>query len=385
MSMRHQALTALARLQKIVAVIMALTVLNIGLPMVAGQSPERSPVLQDASIDPIPMMAYYYIWFDVTSWNRAKSDYPVLGRYSSDDRAIMEQHIEWAQAAGIDGFIVSWKSTFQLDSRLELLIELADAHDFRLWIIYQGLDFERNPLPIERIESDLEYFIEEYSAHPAFATYDRPVVIWSGTWEFSRDEVNAVSNRVRNRLLLLATERNLDGYNRLADLIDGNAYYWSSVNPATYPRYQEKLDEMGAAIHENGGLWIAPAAPGFDARMIGGTTVVERNDGETLRIQLNTALNSNPDAIGLISWNEFSENTHVEPSELYGSQALDVLRGRESAEIPLPLDFDSSDPGTTNVSDTYSLSVLVGLGLFMLACFAIVIYRWAVTNTKKQV
>ena len=33
---------------------------------------------------------------------------------------------------------------------------------------------------------------------------------------------------------------------------------------------------MSAEVHEQGGLWIAPAAPGFDARLIGGTTVVER-------------------------------------------------------------------------------------------------------------
>ena len=61
--------------------------------------------------NPIPKLAYYYIWFDSTSWNRAKTDYPLLGNYSSDDRTIMRQHILWAKAAGIDGFIVSWKST----------------------------------------------------------------------------------------------------------------------------------------------------------------------------------------------------------------------------------------------------------------------------------
>src|SRR5687767_3245771 len=34
--------------------------------------------------NPIPLLAYYYIWFDVSSWDRAKTDYPLLGRYSSD-------------------------------------------------------------------------------------------------------------------------------------------------------------------------------------------------------------------------------------------------------------------------------------------------------------
>ena len=37
---------------------------------------------------PDPLFAYYYIWFNGTSWDRAKTDYPVLGRYSSDDRGV---------------------------------------------------------------------------------------------------------------------------------------------------------------------------------------------------------------------------------------------------------------------------------------------------------
>ena len=38
-----------------------------------------------ASIKSVPVLAYYYIWFDEASWNRAKIDYPILGRYASDD------------------------------------------------------------------------------------------------------------------------------------------------------------------------------------------------------------------------------------------------------------------------------------------------------------
>ena len=67
---------------------------------------------------PDRLFAYYYIWFNAGSWNRAKIDYPLLGRYSSDDRGVMERHVSWARQAGIDGFIVSWKSTPVLNRRL---------------------------------------------------------------------------------------------------------------------------------------------------------------------------------------------------------------------------------------------------------------------------
>ena len=45
----------------------------------------------------------------------------------------------------------------------------------------------------------------------------------------------------RDSLLILASERNVDGYRRVADSVDGNAYYWASVNPTTYPGQAEKL------------------------------------------------------------------------------------------------------------------------------------------------
>ena len=124
---------------------------------------------------------------------------------------------------------------------------------------------------------------------------------------------------------LFWSEKNVEGYQRLSEFVDGDAYYWSSVNPDSHSNYLDKLTAMGKAIHNNAGIWIAPAAPGFDARLVGGTSVVERKAGETLKTELNTALQSLPDAIGLISWNEFSENSHIEPSQAHGNLYLKVL------------------------------------------------------------
>jgi hypothetical protein len=97
------------------------------------------------------------------------------------------------------------------------------------------------------------------------------------------------------------------------------------VNPDTHSGYPEKLLAMSQAVHQSDGLWVAPVAPGYDSRLLGGTTVIDRKDGETLRTEMEVALQSAPDAIGLISWNEFSENSHVEPSDMYGDWYLKVL------------------------------------------------------------
>ncbi len=331
---------------------------------------------QSTAANPLPVLAYYYIWYNSNSWDRAKTDLPLLGTYTSDDLAVMRQHIREAKAAGIDGFIVSWKSTDVLNRRLRQLAQVAQQENFKLAIIYQGLDYNRNPLPITTVASDLDYFIQNFAGLPAFQLFSKPMVIWSGTWMFTTEEVQQVSTSRRSNLLILASERNLDGYTRLASLVDGNAYYWSSVNPTTFPGYQNKLDQMSQAVHDNNGLWIAPAAPGFDARLVGGTTVVDRNNGDTFRIEINTAMASSPDALGIISWNEFSENSQIEPSQNYGSQYLDLLESIIATPAPQVIEFDSSIADRT-YPEVIPWSRFVALGGFsaLVVISSIVILR----------
>jgi len=334
------------------------------------------PIPTAAASDPIPIFAYYYIWFDENSWERAKTDYPLLGRYSSDDVEVMRTHIFWAKGAGIRGFIVSWKSTPKLDARLAQLIQVAEADGFKLAIIYQGLDFLRNPLPITEIEADLDAFVARYAGSPVFDAFEKPVVILSGSWKFTPEEVARLTVARRDDLLILASEKDAAGYQRLANTVDGNAYYWSSVDPRETPGYLNKLQGIGEAVHANGGLWIAPAAPGFDARVLGGTRVIERRNGQTLREELSAALRSAPDLIGLISWNEFSENSHVEPSEDFGERYLEVLSDIRGADVPDGGNPDSSEPGgTSGKFDFYQIAAIGALLILVLSGLGVLIWR----------
>jgi hypothetical protein len=343
-------------------------VIGCSLLLVTIGAPAARVAAQPASgTPPVPTLAYYYIWFDPSSWQHAKTDVPALGPYSSDDSAVLRQHIEWAKQAGLNGFLVSWKNTPALTRRLAALASIAAQENFQLSIIYQGLNVQRKPLPIGQIAADLDYFVTRFGGDPTFGAPGKPLIIWSGTWEFSQDEVAAVTGPRRDRLQILASERSLPGYERLADLVDGNAYYWSSVDPDKDTGFAKKLRAMGEAVHAHGGLWIAPAAVGFDARLIGGTRVVDRNDGATLRREMDAAMASAPDAIGLISWNEFTENSYVEPSQKYGSRYLSVLTDAISAQragLSLDVNFDSSEPGTTDDGSHLGwLGALLGLSI----------------------
>ena len=337
----------------------ALVVASLSLAAVLGAvATVRPAAAARPAANPVPLLAYYYIWYSPASWRRAKSDYPVLGPYSSNDVRVVKQHVTWARNAGVNGFIVSWKATERLNRPLAHLIAAADEQNFKLVLIYQGLDFERDPLPAARVAHDLRFFADRYAADPAFDLFAKPLVIWSGTWKFSRAEVASVTRSLRGKLLILASEKDKAGYERIADLVDGDAYYWSSVNPDTFPGYAAKLQAMSSAIHARHGLWIAPAAPGFDARLVGGTRVVPRKNGATLRKEMDAAIQSSPDAVGLISWNEFSENSQVEPSVRFGRRYLDVLSDMQRQQGSIGTDFDSSQP-VTGIG--YGLPILSGL------------------------
>ncbi|MDQ2942457.1 MAG: hypothetical protein M3R21_02150 [Candidatus Dormibacteraeota bacterium] len=301
--------------------------------------------------DPL-VLAFYYIWYSPGSWQRAKTDYPLVGRYASSDPVVVREHIRAARAAGIDGFIVSWKHEARLDEPLAVLVDEARRQDFKLVLLYQGLDFQRNPIDAGQIGTDLQWFAAKYAADPVFDVFGKVAVVWSGTWRFSVDQIRAVRSAMGapGRLLLLGSERSAQDYKAKADVLDGDAYYWSSADPLTTPGYDRRLGDLADAISADGGLWIAPAAPGFDARLVGGTGIVPRRDGETYRSSWLGALRSNPSAIGIISWNEFSENSQIEPSKSYADNYVIItgaltghLIGKGSA-LPNPSVAEAQGP-----------------------------------------
>ncbi|MDF2461353.1 MAG: hypothetical protein K0S68_756, partial [Candidatus Saccharibacteria bacterium] len=250
------------------------TVLALGIalaPALAIASPGTPPAPGPAPVNGVKplVLAHYYIWFTPGSWNRAKKDIPLAGRYSSDDIEVMRTHVSQAQAAGIDGFIVSWKSTPQLDSRLANLVTVAAESGFKLAVTYQGLDFNRSPLPAARIASDLDFFANTYGDNPVFDLFRKPLVVLTGTPVMTRATVAKIAEPSRRRLLVLASDKNEKSYERIADVVDGNLYYWSSVNPHSHVGHAEKLISFGNAVRAHGGIWVAPVAPGFDARLVG--------------------------------------------------------------------------------------------------------------------
>jgi hypothetical protein len=315
-------------------------------PAVTASATPGAAASADSAVSnrPIPLLAYYYIWYNASSWNRGKLDYPLIGRYSSDDASVMREQVALARSAGISGFLVSWKNTPALDFRLAQLRAVAAAAGFKLGIVFEARHFDGKPLPMTAVRSSFSYLAAHVAADPVFNIFGKPLVAWSGTWEFRHDQIASITRSYGERLFILGMEKEPAAYRRVSSLFQGNAYYWSSVDPLRTPGYATKLRDFSEVVHRGRGLWIAPAAPGFDARLVGGSRVIPRRNGQTLRLEMNAALGSSPDAIGLISWNEYSENSEVEPSRAYRATALTVVATIEHAKAPRIADFDSSAP-----------------------------------------
>jgi len=328
-----------SRLTVVLAVLLAFstTALGTGLALGSGSAEAQPlPATQASAADALPLFAFYY---------------------PSSDAAVLKQQIVLAKSAGVQGWIVSWKDTVLNDSRLKLLMQDAGQEDFKLAMIYQGLDSNRDPLPESEVAKDFQTFETRYAPSPVFYKLGgKTLTLWSGTWRYSPAQVQAVTTPVRGKLLVLGTQKSVASYDQIARYIDGDAYYSPSVNPQVDNAYAAELNAMATAVHGNGGYWIATFAPGFDAKPVDGTGTVPRDDVQTLRAEYAAAIASSPDILSLTGWNEFSETSYLD--------AVAALRG---ASVPVgELNQDSSS--SSGVSDSHlpdGLLLAGAAGLFV--------------------
>ena len=218
--------------------------------------------------------------------------------------------------------------------RLAKLVEVARAESFRLGIVYQGLDFAREPLPFATVAADLTMFADRYATDPVFDIFGKPVVVWTGTARFIAADIDNTVRDVRNRLLVLGDAKSVEEVNATAPALDGQAYYWSSVDPERGQHGEAGRDVARRAPHRRpvdraGGARVRRPA---GRRGEDGAAARRRHAAQSFPI----ARSSEPDAIGVISWNEFSENTHIEPSERYGATDINVLADLLGAGEDIP-------------------------------------------------
>ncbi len=346
-----------------------------GSPATAGTLPGTAPART------APVFAHYYLWWSDAHWkSRLGPSYPYtqvppplpatldsdgcnaspsyqgaqlvdvpaspLGLYNQDDPATVNTHVEEAASAGIDGFVVSWSGTGtpnqtpasrDFSHRLDLLVSAVNAYNargtrhFGLMLGYEALDNARNPRPLPNIRNDLDYFTQHYGTNAAFQVPQygsKPVAMILDSRRIPANDLRRLLQPYRSALTLIGDEHGLSEWQRgVADVFDGDGWYWSAENPYTNSHAATTLTKLSTLLHDQHKIWFAPLSPGYNKSNFGvGGTCVPRHGTSTLQTIFQTNVKSHPDGWMLISWNEFFENTYVEPSVRFGNTYLAAIR-----------------------------------------------------------
>ena len=339
-------------------------------PSSAPVSPASPVATPAAAAPPIPAtaggqrgFAYYYLWWSDQHWHDklgpaypySTSPLPLPASLDSagcsprslytgnqltdvpaaldsqDSSGAIEEDMRQAASSGLTGFLVNWRGTGSASQSVssvgynERLAESfasanrlrASGIPFDLWVSYEAA---ASPLSASYITADINWLAGQFASNQAWdRSYGKPLLVWTGSRKYSTDVVRQVSAAVRNRVFLVGDESQatLDP-TRLA-LFDGISYYWSSQDPYANPQSFDQLAAMASQIHSAGKPWFAPLTPGYDTVLLGGSTCVPRNGGQTMRDVFAGNSRSRPQAWIVISWNEIAENTYLKPMRRYGS------------------------------------------------------------------
>jgi hypothetical protein len=284
----------------------------------------NGPVL--APMAPVKNMglALYYPWYSLSTWvnNPTLRDTP-LTPYASDNPTDLARQIDQAQSAGLDGFTVSWIGPgSSSDNNTKLLLTEAEKKGFHIGFFLEttGGNLAQDT---QKAIDWLTYIATQYSSHPAVLKVDgKPVVTPWLTDTISVDTWTTIRAGVRAQGKDVWLMQDTQDMNYLA-VFDGVRYSAGIAGLGEKVRYYSVLADNPAPK-----LWMGTAMPGFDERLIPGRgpnpRYTDRQGGAYFRSQLDDVFANSPQWVMIDTWNEWFENTYIEPSVNYGDQYLQI-------------------------------------------------------------
>jgi hypothetical protein len=318
-----------------------------------------------APLDKITVMASYYFFFP--PWQFQTDREPVFGSYSYSvtDPIIIARQIDLATGHCIDGFFLSW-DWHNLTPRIQNLVDHPMAKEMKFAILYDSakrliaegwaVNFDKYYNEnVSRLKRDFRYFSEEFFPLDQFQIVDgKPIVYFYDSCVYTGDVENAIST-LRN---YLKHEYNNEVY-LISDHIDarqgaptdpswtekispfdgitawGGSFY-GPTGVILGKSYGEQLDELYKVWHmwaTNHGKGIIPSMkPSEDTTRVpwGGLGNYELPRSpklfkEWLKILLRYT-DPNLKMIRIDTWNDWNENTEIEPSREEGLTYLNILK-----------------------------------------------------------
>lgn len=280
-------------------------------------------------------LAFYYPWFPDYGWSddTAMSDKPLI-EISSDDMDSVDWQIAQAQSAGVDGFVMSYNSSWA-DSRTQILMRAAEKRNFKFCFLLETLDSGGPPWPPDLLGEWLVRAYRKFAPSPAYLKLDgKPVLFVYASTAHSLETWDALFTSLREQgvdFVYIATGYDIQNLTVFDGIFDYAIFSYEDL-PGAYlstSRAVRNYSIFEAAPAGKNKLWVATVSPGFNSTPYGENLhpfAFDRGQGEYYLKTIDAALRSDPDWIVITSWNEYGENTHIEPSQRDGELFLNLTR-----------------------------------------------------------
>lgn len=303
-----------------------------------------TPILAEEPPHERWVLAFYYAWFDLTTWQKPLSDQP-LTLYHSADGMVIERHVQWANRAGIDALVQAWYGPAQHNNQTEgnfwLLLDKAVANGSHAAV---SVDMGSPAFlqTTDTVLSALTTLRDRHVQHPGYLYVDgRPVIFfWKQelfsvpAWEVIRSQVDP-----NHMMLWIAEGARLD----YLEVFDGLYLYsvaWADDPAAVAVRWGQAVRQWSAS-RDTVRYWAATVMPGYDDFVTGRADAFARprTEGAFYRACWDGAVRSHADWVVITSFNEWLEGTHIEPSANYGEAYLNLtevlgMQYRERVYVP---------------------------------------------------
>ncbi len=268
----------------------------------------------------------------------ASQDYPLIGPYDSGDDAVLESQVLLMKYAGLDGVILDWYGTGNLNDHAAIhrnslkLISWLNKAGLKYALCHedQGLKSLGQQAAAQQVQRDVDWAAQHLFGNEGYLREQgKPLLLVFGPQLV--DWRNIHHQAFVRGLPHLAKAHALQG-----------SFAWPPVSGGRNLKSEQWQAELGR-LHREDPQLLACAFPGFrdiyrQAGLHDSYGRIDPRDGETLRESLRLALKSKATMIQIATWNDYGEGTVIEPTHSRGLRDLQALpRCGNPAHLRLPL------------------------------------------------